>query len=53
MFNLKKFEFWFIVGSQDLYGDDALKQVAAHARIMADELNADPVIPGAVVLKPV
>jgi L-arabinose isomerase len=51
--NLKKFEFWFIVGSQDLYGEEALQQVAAHARIMADELNADPVIPAAVVLKPV
>ena len=53
MVDLKKFEFWFIVGSQDLYGEETLKQAAEHARIMADELNGDPVIPGAVVLKPV
>jgi L-arabinose isomerase len=50
--DLKKFEYWFIVGSQDLYGDETLKQVAAHAKAMADEFNSDPLIPGKVVLKP-
>jgi L-arabinose isomerase len=50
--DLKKFEYWFIVGSQDLYGDAALKQVAEHARIMADEFNKDSLISGTVVLKP-
>jgi L-arabinose isomerase len=50
--NLKQFEFWFIVGSQDLYGDETLKQVAAHAKVMADEFNKDPLLPGTVVLKP-
>ena len=50
--NLKNFEFWFIVGSQDLYGDETLKQVAENARVMADDFNADPAIPGTVVLKP-
>jgi len=49
---LKKFEYWFIVGSQDLYGDETLKQVAANARTMADEFNKDPLLPGTVVLKP-
>jgi L-arabinose isomerase len=53
VFNLKKFEFWFIVGSQDLYGDETLAMVADHARIMADEFNKDSAIPGTVVLKPV
>ncbi|MDR2211816.1 MAG: L-arabinose isomerase [Spirochaetaceae bacterium] len=53
MFDLKQFEFWFIVGSQDLYGEETLRQVAEHARIMADEFDRDPVIPGRVVLKPV
>ncbi|MDR2019802.1 MAG: L-arabinose isomerase [Treponema sp.] len=53
MFDLKKFEFWFIVGSQDLYGEETLRQVAGHARIMAEEFDRDPVIPGRVVLKPV
>jgi L-arabinose isomerase len=53
MFDLKQFEFWFVVGSQDLYGEETLRQAAEHARIMADELNGDPLIPGTVVLKPV
>jgi L-arabinose isomerase len=53
MIDLKKYEFWFIVGSQDLYGDEALKQVAANARVMADELAKDPALPGTLVLKPV
>jgi L-arabinose isomerase len=53
MINLKKFEFWFIVGSQDLYGEEALKSVEADARIMADEFAKDPLLPGTVVLKPI
>jgi len=52
MIDLKKFEFWFIVGSQDLYGDETLKQVKANAQAMAAELGADPVLPGKLVLKP-
>jgi L-arabinose isomerase len=51
--DLKKYEYWFIVGSQDLYGDETLKQVAAHAKTMTDEFNKDPLLSGAVVLKPV
>jgi len=50
--NLKNFEYWFIVGSQDLYGEETLKQVAANARIMTDEFNKDPQLSGTVVLKP-
>jgi len=50
--DLKKNEFWFIAGSQDLYGDETLKQVAQHARVMTDEFNKDPHIAGNVVLKP-
>jgi len=53
MVNLKQFEFWFIVGSQDLYGDKALEQVAADARVMAEDLARDPLLPGTLVLKPV
>jgi L-arabinose isomerase len=50
--DLKQCEFWFIVGSQDLYGDLTLRQVADHARIMTDEFNRDALLPGTVVLKP-
>ena len=52
MIDLKKFEYWFIVGSQDLYGDETLKQVASHSKIMADEFNNDSQLPCKVVLKP-
>ena len=30
---------YFVVGSQDLYGEECLKQVAADAREMAEFLN--------------
>ena len=50
--NLKKFEYWFIVGSQDLYGEETLKQVGEHAKVMADDFNKDPLLPGTLVLKP-
>jgi len=50
--NLKKCEYWFIAGSQDLYGEETLKQVADHALIMTKEFNEDTSLPGTVVLKP-
>jgi L-arabinose isomerase len=50
--NLRKFEYWFIVGSQDLYGEKTLEQVAANARIMTDEFNKDTQLSGTVILKP-
>lgn len=52
MINLKDFEFWFVVGSQDLYGEATLKQVAEHAKIMAEGFSRDPQLPGTIVLKP-
>jgi L-arabinose isomerase len=51
--DIKKYEYWFIVGSQDLYGEETLKKAADHARIMADDFNKDPLLPGTVILKPV
>lgn len=39
MLTIEKKEFWFIVGSQDLYGDEALQKVAANAKTMVDKLN--------------
>jgi len=50
---LKKCEFWFIVGSQDLYGEETLKKVGVHSRIMTDEFNKSPLLlAGTVILKP-
>ena len=34
-----KKEFWFIVGSQDLYGEEVLRTVATRAQEMAEELS--------------
>ena len=42
-------KFWFIVGSQLLYGPDALEQVTAHAKIMTDFFNQTDAIPAAVI----
>lgn len=50
---LKKYEFWFVVGSQDLYGEEVLKTVNQHAKAMVDGWNADPAIPCTLVFKPV
>jgi len=50
--NLKTFEVWFVTGSQDLYGEETLKQVAAHSQEIAGSLNDAAVIPVKVVFKP-
>ena len=36
---MKAYKFWFATGSQDLYGDECLKQVAEDSRQMAEFLN--------------
>ena len=35
MMDFKAAEVWFVTGSQHLYGDVALKQVAEHSQIIA------------------
>jgi len=50
---LKKLEVWFITGSQHLYGEDTLKQVAEHSMQIAKSLDKDPAIPVRVAFKPV
>jgi L-arabinose isomerase len=50
--DLKKFEVWFVTGSQHLYGEATLKQVAEHSQIIAKALNDSPRIPVKVVFKP-
>ena len=39
MINLKTLEVWFVTGSQHLYGEETLKQVAEHAQKIAASLN--------------
>jgi L-arabinose isomerase len=50
--DLKTFEVWFVTGSQHLYGEETLKQVAAHSQTIAKALDADARIPVRVVYKP-
>ena len=52
MIDLKKFEVWFVTGSQSLYGEETLKQVAEHSKIIAASLNDAKQIPVRIVFKP-
>ncbi len=52
MKSLKELEVWFVTGSQDLYGEETLKQVAIHSQQIAASLNSAAVIPVSVVFKP-
>jgi L-arabinose isomerase len=47
------YQFWFIVGSQDLYGAETLEKVASNARQMVEELNDDQLLCRELLLKPV
>lgn len=53
MINLKQYEIWFITGSQHLYGEETLRQVDEHSKIMAESFNNASQIPLNVVFKPV
>ncbi|WP_207514218.1 L-arabinose isomerase [Longitalea luteola] len=53
MEDLKKLEVWFVTGSQHLYGEETLKQVAEHSTQIAKFIDKDPAIPVRVVFKPV
>ena len=53
MVNLKQYEIWFITGSQHLYGEETLRQVDAHSKIIAESFNNASQIPLKVVFKPV
>jgi L-arabinose isomerase len=53
MINLKQLEVWFITGSQHLYGEETLKQVAADSQQIVMALDKAVAIPVHVVFKPV
>ena len=52
MLTNKSYKFWFCTGSQDLYGDECLKNVAKHSQIIVEELNKSGILPYEVVWKP-
>ena len=49
--SMKQYEFWFVVGSQFLYGPQVLETVAKRAAEMADALNASGNLPCKLVHK--
>ncbi|MDZ7900783.1 MAG: L-arabinose isomerase [Arcicella sp.] len=53
MINLKQYEIWFITGSQHLYGEETLRQVDEHSKIIAESFNYASQIALNVVFKPV
>jgi L-arabinose isomerase len=53
MIDLKKYEVWFVTGSQHLYGPKTLEIVAEHSREIAAALGASTHMPLSVVFKPV
>jgi L-arabinose isomerase len=50
--SLQQYEVWFLTGSQHLYGEEVLAQVAAQSREISDALNASGA-PVKLVWKPV
>ena len=53
MIDFRQFNVWFVTGSQHLYGNEALDQVAKHAREIVQALSQSRKIPVNVVFKPV
>lgn len=51
MLKTGKKEFWFVVGSQHLYGEETLLEVKKHAQEIADGLNESGKLPYPIVLK--
>ena len=53
MIDLKKYEFWFVTGSQHLYGPQTLLQVEENAKRVAKSLDENASIPCRIVFKAV
>ncbi len=52
MITMKDYKFWFLTGSQDLYGEECLAHVAEHSKIMVEALNKSGILPYEVEWKP-
>lgn len=48
----KNYKFWFATGSQDLYGDECLRNVAEHSKKIVEALNNTGALPYEIVWKP-
>ncbi|MCX2680473.1 L-arabinose isomerase [Galbibacter sp. EGI 63066] len=52
MIDISQKEIWFVTGSQHLYGEETLKQVANNSKQIAEGLNNSKHIPVSIVFKP-
>ena len=52
MIDLKNYEVWFVTGSQHLYGEETLRLVAEHSKIIAESFDKNAKIPVSVIFKP-
>lgn len=52
MLKVREYNFWFVTGSQDLYGDETLKQVAIDSKKIVEGLNAEENIKYNIIYKP-
>lgn len=50
-YNIDQYEVWFVTGTQHLYGEETLKQVATHSQEITNRLNDSPAIPVNIVYK--
>ena len=48
----KNYKIWFATGSQDLYGDECLRNVAEHSKKIVESLNESGKLPFEIVWKP-
>jgi len=49
--DMKQYEFWFLTGTQPLYGQEAIDAVNEHARVVAQGLDQSEYIPCRIVCK--
>ena len=52
MIDIAQKEIWFVIGSQHLYGEETLKQVAENSQEIVKGLNASAHIPVKIIFKP-
>ena len=51
MKHISDYNFWFLTGSQSLYGEETLIEVAKHSKYMVEELNVSKALPCKLIYK--
>ena len=53
MLTVKPYEFWFVTGSQNLYGEETLREVEANTKTIVESLDGDSALSYRIVFKDV